>query len=111
MSVYRFTAHTRGAQSCEPSQPSTSVPPADLAERRAAQRKLAAEARARADAEPPGSLGRKGWGCAAVALATTGTLRSAREALGDVGPVDVRQAALDALGSLEDAAGSYRRAL
>lgn len=75
--------------------------PVDLAARRSAQQSLAAEARARADAEPPGSLGRKAWGCAAVALATTGTLAAARRALGDVGAADVRQAALAALGSLE----------
>lgn len=67
--------------------------PADLAA-------LAATARGYAGQHPPGSLGRRAWGCAAVALATTRSLAAARKALDGVRLDDVRAAALRALDAL-----------
>lgn len=60
-------------------------------------RQLAAEAR-------PGTLERKAAGCCAVALATTRSLKAAREALNDVKLLDVRDAAHDLLNTLTDRA-------
>lgn len=61
---------------------------------------LAARARELADAAPVGSLSRKSWACVAVALRTTRSLRAARQALAEVGPEDVRAAALERLDEL-----------
>jgi hypothetical protein len=55
---------------------------------------LAAAARERAAREPGGSLGRRAWGCLAVALGTTGTVNSARRVL-DLAPAEIRDAARD----------------
>lgn len=63
-------------------------------------RRLAGHARKRAAAAAPGSLARRAYGCAAVALATTGTIQAARAALGNVWPADVQTAAIAALGEL-----------
>ena len=61
---------------------------------------LAVEARALAAAAPLGSLDRRAYGCAAVALSTTGTPATARKALAFVTLADVRTAALLALDGL-----------
>lgn len=71
-----------------------------LAGDRPANRDLAELARQLAGRAPRGSLERKAYGCAAVALSTTGTLAAARRALGDVGPADVQAAALTVLEQL-----------
>ena len=57
-------------------------------------RELAERARQLAAAAPNGSLERKAYGCAAVALSTTGTLGAARRVLGFVRQVDVQAAAI-----------------
>jgi hypothetical protein len=63
---------------------------------------LAAQARELAAAACPGSMKRRAYGCAAVAIATTRTLQAARRVLADWhGPADVRAAALAALDELE----------
>lgn len=54
---------------------------------------LAERARKMADAQAPGSLPRRAWGCVAVALSTTRTLAGARRALDGIRTADVRQAA------------------
>jgi hypothetical protein len=61
---------------------------------------LAAEASARADRAEPGSLDRKAAGSAAVALATTKTVRGARRALETLRDPAVRQAAEQLLDEL-----------
>ncbi len=66
----------------------------------AGNQELAAQARDHADAAPAGSLGRKAWACAAVALGTTGTIATARKVLALVRPAEVREATLAALGQL-----------
>jgi len=71
---------------------------------------LAAAARERAAREPGGSLGRRAWGVAAVALSTTGTVRSARRVL-DLAPSDIRDAARDLLGPLTERGTSPCRRL
>ena len=65
-----------------------------------AQQDFAAEARSRAGMFPAGSLGRKAWACAGVALSTTGTTPAARRVLAMVTDPDVRRAALAALDQL-----------
>lgn len=65
-----------------------------------ANRELAERSRAVAAKAPNGSIERKAWGCAYIALSTTGTLTAAQKALGDVGQADVQAAALDVLGQL-----------
>lgn len=69
-------------------------------------RDLAARARQLAAAAERGSLGRRAYGCAAVALATTGTMTAARRALSAVQPAEVQTAALVALVELERAAAA-----
>jgi hypothetical protein len=66
---------------------------------------LAAVARERAAREPGGSLGRRAWGVIAVALSTTGTVRSARRVL-DLAPAEVRDAARDLLDQLTTERGT-----
>lgn len=61
---------------------------------------LAAAARDLAATATPGSLERKGAGCAAVALTTCRSLASARQALAGVRDPAVRAAALDLIGRL-----------
>ena len=61
---------------------------------------LATRARDLAAKAPNGSFERKSWGCAAVALSTTGSLAAARKVLADVGLADVRAAALAAIEQL-----------
>lgn len=63
-------------------------------------RNLAERVRQLADWAPNGSLERKAYGCAAVALSTTGTIAAARRVLGDVGQADVQAAALAVLEQL-----------
>lgn len=65
---------------------------ADLADR---ARQLAAKA-------PNGSPERKAYGCAAVALSTTGSLAAARKVLAADCPPEVQAAALEALDQLTD---------
>ena len=62
---------------------------------------LAERARKMADAQAPGSLPRRAWGCVAVALSTTRTLTGARQALDGIRTADVRQAAAEALDQLD----------
>ena len=61
---------------------------------------LAGQARELAALAVAGSLDRRAYGCAAVALSTTGTLGAARKALAFVTLADVRDAALLALDGL-----------
>jgi hypothetical protein len=65
-----------------------------------ANRDLAGRARQLADGAPNGSAGRKAYGCAYVALTTTGTIAGARKALGDVYPPEVGRDAMAALDQL-----------
>ena len=60
--------------------------------------KLAAEFAA---AAPGGSLDRRAYGCVSVAFVTCRTVAAARKALADVGPPEVRAAALARLAELE----------
>jgi hypothetical protein len=70
----------------------------------ATNRQLASAARERAAAEPAGSLGRRAWGVAAVALSTTGTIRSAHRAF-DLVPADLRDTARNLLNSIATDSG------
>jgi hypothetical protein len=66
-----------------------------------AGRDLAVQARELAAAAPRGSMARRAYGCAAVALAETKTLAHARRILAEWhGPADVVTAALTALDQL-----------
>jgi hypothetical protein len=62
---------------------------------------LAAEARKRAAREPAGSLEQRAWGCLAVALATTGTVRNARRML-EFTPARIRDTAKTLLTQLTE---------
>jgi hypothetical protein len=66
-----------------------------------AARDLALRARELAAAAPAASIERRAFGCASVALGTTGTMAAARKALGSVWPAEVQSAALAALRQLE----------
>jgi hypothetical protein len=72
-----------------PTRPSTSNPA------------LAAAARERAAREPAGSLEQRAWGCLAVALATTGTVRNARRML-DLAPASIRDTTKTLLNQLTE---------
>jgi hypothetical protein len=61
---------------------------------------MASEARVQAAAFPAGSLQRRSWLCASVALANCATIPAARRALDDVGLDDVRAAATEILDKL-----------
>jgi hypothetical protein len=61
---------------------------------------LAATARETAGRAPAGSMDRRAYGCAAVALLTTGTIAGARRALTTDCPDAVKSAALEALDQL-----------
>ncbi len=61
---------------------------------------LAACARGRANAAPPGSLDRRAYGSVYVALITTRTVKAAREALSGVWPSEVAAAAREYLDEL-----------
>ena len=61
---------------------------------------LAARARQLAGQAGPGSLDRRAYGCAAVALSTTGTITAAGKVLAVVENPGVRAAALAALDQL-----------
>jgi len=61
---------------------------------------LAALARDLADRAPRGSIDRPAGLCAAVCLGSTRTAAAAREALGDIGPADVRTRAAQILAEL-----------
>ena len=68
-----------------------------------ANRDLASRAAQMAAKAMRGSLDRKAYGCASVALQTTGTLAAARKVLTACElPGDIRAAALDALDQLTD---------
>jgi hypothetical protein len=67
---------------------------------------LAARARSIAARAPRGSEDRKAYGCAAVVLATTGSLAAARKVLAADCPDSVKAAALAALDHLIAAEGT-----
>jgi hypothetical protein len=61
---------------------------------------LADRARQVADAAPRGSLARKSYGCAAIALGESTSIAGARKVLDLLWQDDVRQAALDVITQL-----------
>lgn len=65
-------------------------------------RVLAGQARAMAGRAPAGSIERKAAGCAAVALAESGTIPAAAKILGLLWQPDVRAAAMDLLDQLAE---------
>jgi len=65
-----------------------------------ANRDIAGRARQLADKAPGGSMDRRAYGCAGVALSTTGTIAAARKVLGLVRPAEVQAAAMAALDQL-----------
>jgi hypothetical protein len=70
--------------------------------RAVANQDLAAAAREHAARETAASLGRRAWGCLAVALSTTGTVASARKVLDMVAQDDVRNTARNLLDLLTE---------
>jgi hypothetical protein len=63
---------------------------------------LAIRARETAARSERGSIGRRAWGCVAVALDTTSSLAAARRVLEGMAPDEVQAAALDWLATLQE---------